>query len=66
MPRIDEDKLRQHRLSWQEVQNLIFENLFFSYPEDKEKLKKEIDFLIEEAKKNVCETYKREDDRKSS
>ena len=41
---------------WKEIQNLILENLFESIPEEVEHIKDEVNKILEEAKKNVCET----------
>ena len=46
---------------WKEIQNLIFENLYESIPEEVEHIKKEVTKILEEKKKNVCETDKRND-----
>ena len=60
MPRID--PTTERKASWQEIESLILENLFNPLPSEKERLEQEIKDLIEEAKKHVCETDKREND----
>lgn len=63
MPRINTTGQEGHRrASWQEIQNLIMENLFNPEPSEEERIKQEVNDLIEEAKKNVCENNQRDDD----
>ena len=61
MPRINiTGQEGKRKATWQDVQNMILENLFESTPREEFLLKQEIEVLIEEAKKYVCETDKRE------
>lgn len=62
MPRISMSGQERSRHDWKEIQNMIMENLFDPLPSEEERLNKEIKDLIEEAKKNVCEIDKRNDD----
>lgn len=50
---------------WKEVQDLIFMNMFESNPSEEKKIRELINNFMEE-QKNVRETDKRDDDRKSS
>lgn len=61
MPRINTTGQEgQRKASWQEIQDLVMMSLFNATPSEEEQLRQEINDLIEEAKKNVCETDKRE------
>lgn len=63
MPRINTTGQEgQHRATWHEIENLIYENLFNPLPSEEERLNKEIKDFIEEAKKNVCKADKRNND----
>lgn len=56
MPRISMSGQEKSNHDWKEIQNLILENLFESIPEEVEHIKDEVNKILEEAKKNVCET----------
>ena len=60
MPRISMSGQEKSNHDWKEIQNLILENLFESIPEEVEHIKDEVNKILEEAKKNVCETDEQE------
>lgn len=60
MPRISMSGQERSNHDWKEIQNLILENLFESIPEEVEHIKDEVNKILEEAKKNVCETDEQE------
>ena len=60
MPRISMSGQERSNHDWKDIQNMIMENLFESIPEEVEHIKDEVNKILEEAKKNVCETDKRE------
>ena len=62
MPRISMSGQERSKHDWKEIQNLILENLFESIPEEVEHIKEEVTKILEEKKKNVCETDKRDND----
>ena len=62
MPRISMSGQERSRHDWKEIQNMIMENLFDPLPSEEERLNKEIKDLIEEAKKNVREADRRDND----
>lgn len=62
MPRINitgQEKSYGPKHDWKTIQNMIYENLFCSIPEEVEQLRYEVKQFLEE-KKNVCEDNKRE------
>lgn len=59
MPRISMSGQEKSNHDWKEIQNMIYENLFYSVPEEVEHIKEEVTKILEE-RKNVCETNKRE------
>lgn len=58
MPKIEETP----RPTWNELRDLVMISIFNSPPVEEEQLKKEIKILIEEERKHVCETDKRNND----
>ena len=60
MPRISMSGQERSNHDWKEIQNMIMENLFESIPEEVEHIKDEVNKILEEAKKNVCETDEQE------
>lgn len=58
MPRIEETP----RPTWNELRDLVMISLFNSTPSEEEQLNKEIKDLIEEERKNVRKTDKRDND----
>lgn len=59
MPRISGQEGHK-KATWQEIQNLIMENLFDPSPSEEEIVRQQIKDLIEEAKKDVRKDDKRE------
>jgi len=59
MPRISMSGQEKSKHDWKEIQNMIYENLFYSVPEEVEHIKEEVTKILEE-RKNVCEANKRE------
>ena len=57
MPRVEE----KERPTWHDLQNMIFENLFFPNLEEVEKLRVEVNKFVEE-RRNVCKADKRDND----
>ena len=62
MPRISMSGQERSKYDWKEIQNMIMENLFDPLPSEEERLNKEIRDFIEEAKKNVREADRRNND----
>lgn len=60
MPRISMSGQERSNHDWKEIQNMIMENLFYAVPEEVEHIKEEVSKILEEAKKNVCETDEQE------
>ena len=60
MPRISMSGQERSNHDWKDIQNMIMENLFESIPEEVEHIKDEVNKILEEAKKNVCETDEQE------
>lgn len=60
MPRVEIDDTPKP--TWQDLQDLIMISLFNSTPSEEEQLNKEIKILIEEERKHVRETDKRDND----
>lgn len=46
---------------WKEIHNMIYENLFTACPENIERIKEEINKILEE-RPHVCKTDKRDND----
>lgn len=63
MPRINMSgqERRNPPHDWKEIQNMIYENLFYSVPEEVEHIKDEVNKILEE-RKNVREIDKRNND----
>lgn len=59
MPRISMSGQERSNYDWKDIQNMIYENLFYAVPEEVEHIKEEVNKILEE-KRNVCETDKRE------
>lgn len=64
MPRINitgQEKPYGPKHDWKTIQNMIYENLFCSIPEEVEHIREEVDKFLKE-EKNVCETDRRNND----
>ena len=62
MPRISMSGQERSNHDWKEIQNMIYENLFYAVPEEVEHIKEEVNKILEEERKNVREIDKRNDD----